>query len=74
MHTAEEMWPVIELHPEFLTRHGKPEFAVLPIEEFDRLKEYLDDMEDLLALRKAKVAEEHEPTVGLDELRGRLGL
>jgi len=65
---------MIELHPEFLTRHGKPEFAVLPIEEFNRLREYLDDMEDLLALRQAKSAEEHEPIVGIDELRRRLGL
>ena len=65
---------MIELHPEFLTRHGKPEFAVLPIEEFNRLREYLDDMEDLLALRQAKNAEEHEPTVGIGELRRRLGL
>jgi PHD/YefM family antitoxin component YafN of YafNO toxin-antitoxin module len=65
---------MIEIHPEFLTRHGKPEFAVLPIEEFNRLREYLDDMEDLLALRQAKSTEEHEPTVGIGELRRRLGL
>ena len=65
---------MIELHSEFLTRQGKPEFAVLPIEEFNRLTEYLDDMEDLLALRQAKCAEEHELTVGIDELRRRLGL
>lgn len=65
---------MIELHPEFLTRHGKPEFAVLPIEEFNSLKEYLEDMEDLLALRQAKNAEEHEPTAGIDELHRRLGL
>jgi hypothetical protein len=64
---------MIELHPEFLTRHGKPEFAVLSIEEFNGLKAYLEDMEDLLALRQAKTAEEHEPTVGIDELRRRLG-
>jgi len=57
-----------------LTRQGKPEFAVLPIEELNRLTEYLDDMEDLLALRQAKCAEEHEPTVEIDELRRRLGL
>ena len=65
---------MIELHPEFLTRLGKPEFAVLPIEEFNRLREYLEDMEDLLALRQAKSAEEHEPAVGIGELRRRLGL
>ncbi|TAN50123.1 MAG: type II toxin-antitoxin system Phd/YefM family antitoxin [Methylococcaceae bacterium] len=65
---------MIDLHPEFLSHHGKPAFAVLPIEEFDQLKAYLEDMEDLLALRQAKAAEEHAPTTGLDELRLRLGL
>jgi len=63
---------MIELHPEYLTRHGKPAFAVLPIEEFDRLKHYLEDLEDLLALRQVKAAEEASPTFGIDELRQRL--
>lgn len=35
--------------------------------------EYLEDVEDLLDLRQAKAAEEHAPTIGLDELRHRLG-
>lgn len=63
---------MIDLHPEYLTRHGKPEFAVLPIEEFDRLKAYLEDLEDLLALRQAKDAEADAPAFGIDELRRRL--
>ena len=32
------------------------------------------DEEDLKSLRQAKAAEEHAPTVGLDELQRRLGL
>ena len=32
------------------------------------------EKDDLLALRQAKSAEEHMPTVGIDELRRRLGL
>ena len=63
---------MIELHPEFLTRHGKPEFAVLPIEEFNYIRGYLEDMEDWLALRQAKDAEADAPTLGIDELRHRL--
>ncbi|MCU0836051.1 MAG: type II toxin-antitoxin system prevent-host-death family antitoxin [Chromatiaceae bacterium] len=63
---------MIELHPEYLTRHGKPQFAVLPIEEFDRLKAYLEDLEDLLALRQAKDAEAGTPAFGIEELRRRL--
>ena len=65
---------MIELHPEVLTRQGKPEFAVLAIEEFKHLQEYLEDMEDLLALHQAKQAEDNVPTIGLEELRRRLGV
>ncbi|MEW6158213.1 MAG: hypothetical protein AB1813_12315 [Verrucomicrobiota bacterium] len=32
---------MIELHPEILTKDGKPEFVVLPFEEFMRLREEL---------------------------------
>jgi hypothetical protein len=32
---------MIELHPEILTKNGKPEFVVLPFEEFLRLREAL---------------------------------
>ncbi|GEM_PF-768083 len=32
---------MIELHPEILTKNGKPEFVVLPFEEFMRLREEL---------------------------------
>ena len=35
---------MIGLHPEYLTRQGKPKFAVLPIEDFDHLKSYLEDL------------------------------
>ena len=65
---------MIELHPEFITRVGKPEFAVLPIEEYDKLREYLEDMEDLLALRQAKAAEENLPTISMEEMARRLGI
>jgi hypothetical protein len=63
---------MIELHPEYLTRHGQPAFAVLPIEEFDRLTHYLEDLEDLLALRQAKALEATCPALGIDALRQRL--
>ena len=63
---------MIDLHPEYLHRLGKPAFAVLPIEEFNRLQDYLQDLEDLLALRQAQAAEADASTIGLDELRRRL--
>jgi hypothetical protein len=33
-----------------------------------------NDQEDLKSLRLAQAADEHEPTIGLDELQRRLGL
>jgi len=32
---------MIELHLEFLTKHGQKLFAVLPYEEFSKIKELL---------------------------------
>ncbi len=43
-----------ELHPEFLTKNGKREFAVVPYEEYQALWEWIEDMEDLMDLRVAK--------------------
>ena len=38
---------MIELHPEFLTKNGQKQFAVLPYEEFLKITELLEDLEDL---------------------------
>jgi hypothetical protein len=65
---------VPELHPEFLRKDGKPEFVVLPYEEFVAIQEMLEDATDLLELRNAKRDEGGAPTVSLDELRSRFGL
>ena len=38
---------MLELHPEFLSKDGKKEFAVIPYEEFLQLQEMLEDFERL---------------------------
>jgi PHD/YefM family antitoxin component YafN of YafNO toxin-antitoxin module len=63
-----------QLHPQFLTKNEKPEFVVLPYEEFINLQERLEDLEDLLHLRNAKEAEESEPTLSLAEVKQELEL
>ena len=63
---------MIELHPEFLTKDGKKEFAVIPYEEFLKLQEILEDMEDSRDLRLAE--EEDSPDYSLDEVRKILNL
>jgi hypothetical protein len=65
---------MLTLHPEILVRDGKKQFAVLPYEEFLALKERLEDMEDLLQLRKAKKAEGRKRSLPLARVKRELGL
>jgi len=65
---------VIQLNPEFLKKNGKPEFVVLPYEEFLLLQELLADLEDLQDLRQAKLTDKDEPAVSLAEAKKRLNL
>lgn len=65
---------MMTLHPEILIKDGKKQFAVLPYEEFVSLKERLEDMEDLLQLRKAKKAEGRKRSVSLPRVKRELGL
>lgn len=60
---------MIELHPEFLTKNGQKEFAVLPDEEFLIIKELLEELEDVRDLRAAKKEEENSPSVSLTEVK-----
>ncbi|BAY11502.1 prevent-host-death family protein [Calothrix sp. NIES-2098] len=60
---------MIELHPEFISKNGQKEFAVLPYEEFLQIQELLEDLEDLRDLREAKKEEKDNPSVPLDEVK-----
>ena len=66
--------PELELHPEFLTKNGKREFAILPYEEFEALQEILWDAQDLVELRAAKTLEADEPKIPLEEAKKQLGM
>lgn len=65
---------MFELHPEILKKDGRPEFAILPYEEYVELSRLLADAQDLIDLREAKAAEGGVPGVGLAEARKLLGL
>jgi hypothetical protein len=65
---------MVQLHPSFLEKNGKTEFVVLPIEEFENLKLYLEDLEDLLDLRKAIQEEGDSPALSVREAREELGV
>jgi len=63
----------IQLHPEFITKNGKKEFAVIPYEEFEALQALIADIEDLMDLRAAKEEDTNQPSVTLAEVKRMLG-
>jgi hypothetical protein len=65
---------MIKLHPEFLTKDGQRQFAVLPYDEFLAVQERLADAEELLELREAKREEADAPTLPMSEIKQQLGL
>ncbi|MCU7243695.1 MAG: type II toxin-antitoxin system Phd/YefM family antitoxin [Microcystis aeruginosa WS75] len=65
---------MIELHPEFLIKNGKKEFAVLTYEEFMKIKEILEDLEDLEDLIQAKKEEKDSQTYSLDQVKKMLNI
>jgi len=64
----------IELHPEFLTKDGRREFAVLRYEEFVLLEEWLQDMSDLLEIRDGRKEIRDEPNITLEDMEKEFGL
>ena len=65
---------MIPLHPQFITKNCKKEFAVIPYEEFAALQAFIADMEDLMDLRAAKKEDGERPSVPLAEVKKMLKL
>lgn len=65
-----------EFHPEILRRDGKEQFAILPWEDYLRLRELLEDARDVLLIEEAKREESAsgEPRVSHDEVMRELGI
>ena len=64
---------MVILHAQIIKKDGKKEYAVLPAEEFLKIQEQLQNYEDLRSLREAKEAEKDAPTIGIDELKKKIG-
>ena len=64
---------MVSLRAQIIKKNGKKEYAVLPYEEFLRVQEELEDYEDLRCLREAKEIERSAPTIGLTELKKKIG-
>lgn len=65
---------MIELHPKILRKNGKNEFVVLPYDEFEAIKELLEDAEDLMELRRARARDKGGPGLSVRDVRRKLGL
>ena len=65
---------MMKLHPEILRKNGKSVFVVLPYEEFEAMKELLEDAEDLLELRRARAQDVGGPGLSVREARRKLGI
>jgi PHD/YefM family antitoxin component YafN of YafNO toxin-antitoxin module len=63
---------MINIHPNILEKNGKKQFAILPYSEFIKIKNELEDYEDLKLLRQAKRKEADSPTLSMDEAKARL--
>lgn len=64
----------MKLNPQFVTRDGKPEYAILPYEQFEELQECLEDAADLIALDRARREDAGKPTISFAEMQKELGI
>jgi hypothetical protein len=56
---------MINIHANILEKNGKKQFAILPYNEFVKIKNDLDDYEDLKLLRQAKRKEAKSPPTSM---------
>ena len=61
------------VNAQIIKKNGKKEFAVVPYDEFQEMQEELASYEDLRCLRETKMAEKDAPTIGITELKKRIG-
>ena len=65
---------MLTLHPNILENNGIKQFAVLSFEEYGKIKNELQDFEDLKTLRKAKSKEGNIAGVTLEKAKIEFGL
>jgi hypothetical protein len=68
-----EVITMVTLNAQIIKKEGKKEYAVLPYEEYLRIREELENYDDLRCLRKAKEVEKNASTIGIEELKKRIG-
>jgi len=64
----------MQLHAQIIEKDGKREFAVLPYEEFLKVRKLLEKGEDLQDLRTAKAESSGDKSYSIEEAARELGL
>jgi hypothetical protein len=64
---------MVTLHAQIIKKNGKKDYVVLPYEEFLKVQEELEDYDDLRTLREAKETERDAPTIGMADLKKKIG-
>ncbi len=62
-----------KIKPEYLTKHGKRQFVILTVEDFDRMTAAIEDATDLRLLRTATRRNAKSPYFTSTEVDRRLG-
>ncbi|QQR75287.1 MAG: type II toxin-antitoxin system Phd/YefM family antitoxin [Holophagales bacterium] len=65
---------MVDVHPQYLEKDGEKQFVVLPYFEFRAIEERLDELEDLVALFRAREENQGKRSYSIDEVREELGL
>lgn len=60
---------MLKLKPEILKKNGKSQFVILTYEDYVRVREMLEDAEDLKSLRAAKARQAGAPRTSLREMK-----
>jgi hypothetical protein len=63
-----------KLKPQFLKRDGKRQFVVLSIEDFERIQQALEDVEDVRILERSKRRGANSPITTHAEMKRSLGI
>jgi len=62
----------MEFEPQIIKKDGANEFVVLAYKDYLKIKQTLDDYEDLIDLRKAKIETVNEPGIPFNDIKASL--
>ena len=65
---------MLELHPQIISRNGQREWAVLPWDEFEKLRALIEDAQDLRDLEASIRENADDAPLPYEQVRRELGL